>query len=136
MQRLPANGLSLNDKSRAKLLLQLGGIVNKIRVVQGWNLLPPMETEPIALIWAEQFERFGVEPAAYNEIVNRAIDHRLWFLRKGEKPPELTIELLVMVYQQYRSEQRDIEENKKREDQWKDYERSGNASPMISTPAR
>ncbi len=136
MQRLPANGLSLNEKSRAEQILKLGGIVNKIRVVQGWNLLGPKETEPIAMIWAEQFERFGVEPAAYNEIVNRAIDHRLWFLRKGEKPPELTIELLVMVYQQYRSEQRNIEENKKREEQWKDYETSGKTLPTTSTPAR
>src|SRR6185369_2667937 len=85
------NGLSLNDELRGRQLLKLGGVINKIRIVQGWNLLGPKETEPLASVWAEQLDRHHVPPELYDEMLSRAIEHRLWFLRKSEEPPALTV---------------------------------------------
>lgn len=96
------NGLSLHSKTR---LVELGGVLNKIRIIQGWNMLGPAETAPLAVVWAEQLDRFNVPPAIYDELLNRAIDHRRKALLSGsEFVPALSVELFLAMFEQYRME--------------------------------
>jgi hypothetical protein len=96
------NGLTT---SKTKLI-KLGGLINKIRVVQGWNMLAPGDTEPVSRVWAHQLDRYEVAPELYDSLLDRAIDHRLQFLKAGEQPPALTIELLLTMFEGYRAEKR------------------------------
>lgn len=104
IQKLSENGGN-SLTTRKNDLLRLAGIINKIRVVQGWNLLGPTETAPLASVWAHELDRHHVPPELYDEMLSRAIDHRLWFLRKSEDPPALTVELIIMMYERYWQEQ-------------------------------
>lgn len=72
--------------------------------MQGWNILGPAETKPVAEIWDEQLERKKVPTALFGELLNRAIDHRLWSLSRGERAPEFSIELILAMYDRYRAD--------------------------------
>jgi len=96
------NGLSLQNKTR---LVELGGVLNKIRIIQGWNMLGPAETAPLAVVWAEQLDRFNVPPAIYDELLNRAIDYRRKALLSGsEFIPALSVELFLAMFEKYQTE--------------------------------
>ena len=71
------------------------GVINKLRVVQGWNLMPPKDAEPIAAIWIEQFNHAGIESDEYASLLQKAIDWRIESLRLGTYMPTLTIETLI-----------------------------------------
>ena len=92
-----------NDR---KKFLQLGGIVNKIRIIQGWNMIAPDDAKPIIAVWAEQLDRFNISPELYSTLLDRAVNHRVSMMREGVTPTPLTVELFITTYQQYVSEAR------------------------------
>lgn len=96
MQRSSTNGLSLRGNKRR--FLRLGGFINKLRVVQGWNMLGPDEVVHLAAIWDEQLERKQVPESIFDDLVNLIVDHRLAFLQRGEHPPTVSIELILAVF--------------------------------------
>jgi hypothetical protein len=103
MQRSSTNGLSLPGQDKARFL-RLGGFINKLRTVQGWNMLPPDEVVHLAAVWDEQLIRKGVPESLFDELVNRTVDHRLAFMRRGEQAPAISIELILAVFETYREE--------------------------------
>ena len=105
MQKSLTNGKSLQRRTPdAQRFLRLGGFINKIRTVQGWNMLGPNEVKHLAAVWDEQLERKGVPEELFDDLINRAVDHRLGFLRRGEQAPTISIELILAMYLDYRSE--------------------------------
>lgn len=69
-------------------------------------MIAPQDTEPVSRVWAEQLDARQIIPELYDELLNRAITHRTEFLKRGENPPALTVELLIAMFDKYRSEKR------------------------------
>lgn len=67
-------------------------------MIQGWNILTPDETKPVATLWAEQFDRVKIPAEMYPQLLDRAIDIRRDHLRQGKQLPPLSIELMLAAY--------------------------------------
>ena len=80
------------------------GIINKIRIVQGWNMISPKDAEPVCAVWLEQLDRFKVHPELYEMLFNRVIDARVECLRKNESQPTLTVDLFLAEFCKYRDD--------------------------------
>lgn len=82
--------------------LAIGAVINKIRVIQGWNMVSPKDAEPTAKAWIEQLDRYGVKPEEYDNLLRLAIDRRVVMLQHGKTPDPLTVELLLAEYLNHR----------------------------------
>jgi hypothetical protein len=91
----------LQNKPKVTRLIEIGGVINKARIVQGWNVLSPAETLPLAEVWAEQLDRHDVPNAIYGHLIDRAIDRRLSAFRKEQQPPPFTVELIIACFEDY-----------------------------------
>lgn len=69
-------------------------------------MLGPSETAPLAAIWDRQLERHGVPEHLFDALLDRAVDARLAALKRGEDAPQFSVELILQVYEQYKSENR------------------------------
>lgn len=90
--------------TQRKKFLLIAGVINKARTIQGWNLLSPKDTEPLASAWIGQLDRKNVSPQLYDSLLDMAVDRRVKAIRDGENPPPLTVELLLACYEKYRVE--------------------------------
>jgi hypothetical protein len=73
-------------------------------MAQSWNILTPAETKDAARVWLYQLKRHKVPTVYYQEILDRAIDHRIMHLAKGEKPPMLSVELLLAMFRELKAD--------------------------------
>lgn len=80
-QTLSTNGATTlaksDDTERKKKFLRIAGVINKLRIVQGWNMISPKETEPVGQVWLEQLDRYNVSPELHELLLNKAVDYRL-----------------------------------------------------------
>lgn len=97
------SGLTLSNPDKQRFV-RLGGFINKVRTVQGWNMLGPNDVIHLAAVWDEQLVRKGVPETIFDELINRAVDHRLGFIQRGEQAPTISIELVLAMYLNYRQE--------------------------------
>ena len=90
-------------------LAQIGYLVNKSRLVQGWTILGPTETAPIAEVWAEQLDRVKAPCSRefYDELISRAVDLRVHHLKQGKQMPAFGIELLLAAFEGYQEANRE-----------------------------
>lgn len=87
-----------------KKFFAIGAVINKIRIVQGWNMISPKDAEPIARVWLEQLDRYNIAPELYEMLLNRCIDRRASVLKESGQPPALTVELFLAEFDKYKSE--------------------------------
>ena len=69
------------------------GIVNKIRLSRGWNLLPPEDAEITARAWGEILREVPAEHL--NALYLEAVDHRVRQIQNGTAVQDLSAELLL-----------------------------------------
>jgi predicted Zn-dependent peptidase len=67
-------------------------------------MLSPKEVIPLAAVWDEQLERKNVPEILFDELANKAVDHRLTFIRRGEQAPTISIELILAMFLEYEAE--------------------------------
>jgi len=67
-------------------------------------MLSPKEVIPLAAVWDEQLERKNVPEILFDELANKAVDHRLNFIRRGEQAPTISIELILAMFLEYEAE--------------------------------
>lgn len=67
-------------------------------------MLSPKEVIPLAAVWDEQLERKNVPESLFDELANKAVDHRLSFIRRGEQAPTISIELILAMFLEYEAE--------------------------------
>lgn len=67
-------------------------------------MLSPKEVIPLAAVWDEQLERKGIPEILFDELANKAVDHRLNFIRRGEQAPTISIELILAMFLEYNFE--------------------------------
>lgn len=81
-----------------------GVLINKSRFAQGWTALQVVDLKPIAAEWRYQLDRHGVPHQYYQDILDRAIDRRIMHLAKGENVPMLSVELLLAMFRELKTE--------------------------------
>ncbi len=107
------NGLSTREP--AKSLVELGGVINKLRVLQGFNMLGPKETAPLAVIWAEQLDRFNISPRLYDRLLNDCVDFRRRALLDGKEfIPGFSVELFLAMFDRYKQKEMESSSNLRR----------------------
>jgi hypothetical protein len=85
-------------------------------MVQGWNMLTPQETAPIAAVWDRQLERHDVPEQLFDVLLDRAVDARLSALARGDAIPAFSVELILQVFAKYRTEH--VESSESRYEQY------------------
>jgi hypothetical protein len=93
-----------SDLLDKRKFLAIGSVINKIRIVQGWNMITPKDAEPVARVWIEQLDRYNIAPQLYDTLLNRCIDRRAAALKEGEQTPPLTVELFLAEFEIYRNQ--------------------------------
>ena len=93
MQRSSQNTLTTSENPLKRVLAMK--IINKIRILQGWNMISPKDAEPIAAVWVEQLDRAGIPVEEYDSLYNKVVDWRVKCLQHDRPMPNLTVETFI-----------------------------------------
>lgn len=98
----PSNGgnastiLLLKDEMRKVI-----NLINKMRLLQGYSLLDPDEADLMAAAWLTEFKRKHVPAEIYDDLVQKAFDHRVRLLQDGIAPPAFDLAELLSTFHGY-----------------------------------
>jgi hypothetical protein len=75
-----------------KLLID---IVNKIRMLKAWDVLPAGKAEAYARAWAEVLNFHKIQPRFYNRLYRMAIERQVYCRSMGLPVDEITADFLI-----------------------------------------
>jgi hypothetical protein len=81
----------LDPNSHAALF----ALINKSRLLNGWQTRSAQELDPTIRTWHEAFSFYGIPVSAYNELYQRALEFRALRLATGHEPPQMDATLLI-----------------------------------------
>lgn len=89
------NPTELIDVFDGKQLFALAGIINEVRMLKAWDVLPAGKADAYARVWAKVLNIAGVEPQYYPRLYKKAIERQLYCRQKGFDVPEITADFLA-----------------------------------------
>ena len=76
-------------------------LINKMRFLQGYLALDYDDAAAMAAIWYEEFKRKHVPAEIYDDLVQKAFDHRVRLLQDGIAPPAFDLAELLSTFHGY-----------------------------------
>jgi hypothetical protein len=70
-------------------------LINRHRLLKNWGVMEASEAEPIAKVWVEFLNNYGVPATAYRALYDRAVESRSMLIQNGKEAGELTAESLL-----------------------------------------
>jgi len=86
-------------------------VLNKRWMSQGWRVMDPKDSEPMALTWIESLDRERIPFEHYNELYRRSVSLRSQRLAQGLKCDDFSVDMMIACWPGLKADlhQRDID---------------------------
>lgn len=96
--------------SREKVTAMLA-VLNKRWLSQGWRVMDPKDSEPMALTWIELLDKNKIPFQHYHELYTRSIGLRSARMQQGLKCDDFSVDMMIACWPSLKNElkQKEIE---------------------------